>query len=1544
MNKQLFKVFSLITVLALVLMALPMQNANAAGSISLTALGNPYTQDFDTLSNTAGSTTNNLTINGWYLTESGGGARDNEQYAVDTGSSTTGDTYSYGAAGSTERALGALRSGTLIPIFGANFTNNTGSTITSLDIAYSGEEWRLGTAGRTDQINFVYSLNATDLTTGTWISAASLNFVTPDTATVGAKNGNAAGERTALSATISGLSIPNGTTFWIGWTDTDASGADDGLAVDDFSLTPNSNPAPTNPTGTGAATPSSVAVGASTLLTVTVTPGANPASTGLGVSCDLTAIGGAGSQAFFDDNTNGDIAAGDNIFSFQTTVPNATTAGSKSLPCTITDSFPRSGSASISLTVQALQSTASVVISQIYGGAGCGTAGCSTYTNDYIELYNRSASPVNLSGWSVQYAAAGGTSWQTTALSGTVAPGMYFLVQEGGNANGISPLPTPNATGSINMAAGAAKVALVSSTTALSGTCPLGGSTVDFVGYGTTANCSEGNANAPAPSTTTAIFRAGNGATDTDNNASDFAAAAPNPRNTPPPINLSISDVTLNEGNSGTTTFTFVVSLTSPAGAGGVTFDIAAANDTATAPSDFAAKSLTGQTILAGSSSYSFDVLVNGDLTDEPDETFFVNVTNVTGVSAVTDGQGVGTILNDDVDFCSVSYTPIYQIQGSGLTPAITGPVATKGVVVGDYEGPSPAQRGFFIQDPAGDGNATTSDGIFVFNGNNNSVSLGDMVYVSGTAGDFQDQTQISNVTNIANCGTGTVAPTDVTFPVPSPTFLEQYEGMLVRLPQTMYVTEHFQLGRFGQVVLSVNGKLKQPTNVVAPGVPALALQAQNDLSKIVLDDDLQSQNPDPILFGRGGLPLSASNTLRGGDTATNIVGVMTYTWSGNAASGNAYRLRPINALGGGSPNFQPANPRPAVPAAVGGTVRVVGMNLLNFFNTFTGCKVGVTNVSIDCRGATSQQEFDRQWPKTVAAILAMNPDVLGVNELENDGYGPNSALQFLTDKLNAATAPGTYAFIDVDANTGQVNAMGSDAIRIALLYKPAVVTPVGQTAPLNTVAFVNGGDSAPRNRPSLAQAFKVNSTGAVFIVDLNHLKSKGSACDAPDAGDGQGNCNQVRVNAVNELLSFFAADPTGTGDPDILMIGDYNSYAKEDPITALKNGGFTNLVESFIGPDAYSYVFDGQWGYLDQALGSASLVNQVTGVADYHINSDEPSVLDYLEDFKSPGQLVSLYAPDQYRVSDHDPVVIGLTPNAPPTVNAGGSYSVNEGSSVTLNANGSDPNGDSLTYAWDLDNNGSFETSGQSASFSAAALDGPSSYTVKVKATDPGGLSATSTATVDVKNVAPTVTLSGPTGNLSCGSNNASLTVSFSDPGVADTHTAVIIWGDGNTETISPATSPFSRSHTYALVGTYTANVTVTDDDGDSGSASKSMTVNYNTTGILQPVNSDGTSVFKFGSTIPVKIRFTNCNGTIPSNLAPTIKLTMVSGSTPGLEINEPISTSAADTSGVMRFSTDQYIYNLATKPLPDSTATYRITITVPSTGQTVNVNFGLK
>ena len=310
-----------------------------AQCVSLTSIGNSYTQNFDTLANIAGSTTNTLTITGWFMTESGGGARDNEQYAVDTGGSNTGDTYSYGAAGSTDRALGGLRSGSLIPLFGACFTNNTGAPIASLSIAYTGEQWRMGTAGRADQINFEYSANATDLNTGTWTGVPALNFIGPVTTTTGAKDGNAAGNRTALSSSVT-LDIANGATVWIRWTDVDVTGADDGLAVDDFSLTPRGTGAPS---GSGSSSPNPVAAGSSTNLTANITPGVSPASTSIAVACNLAAIGG--SASFDLPNSTG------NTYSAAYSVPAATAASTYALPCTVSDAQGRSGNFNISLTV-----------------------------------------------------------------------------------------------------------------------------------------------------------------------------------------------------------------------------------------------------------------------------------------------------------------------------------------------------------------------------------------------------------------------------------------------------------------------------------------------------------------------------------------------------------------------------------------------------------------------------------------------------------------------------------------------------------------------------------------------------------------------------------------------------------------------------------------------------------------------------------------------------------------------------------------------------------------------------------------------------------------------------------------------------------------------------------------------------------------------------------------------------------------------------------------------------------------------------------------
>jgi uncharacterized protein len=277
--------------------------------------------------------------------------------------------------------------------------------------------------------------------------------------------------------------------------------------------------APTDPTGSGSATPPEVLPGEPTLLSVDVTPGTNPESTGITVSADLTAIGGDGDQAF--TSTDG------LTFTFEATVASDTADGLVSLPVSIADAEGRSGTTTIQLIVGSV-SGGNVVISQVYGGGGNSGA---TYTHDFIELYNRTDDPINLNGWSVQYASATGSSWAVTPLSGSIQPGGYYLVQQAAGAGGTTPLPTPDAVGSIAMAAGAGKVALSSGTAALSGTCPTSDVYVDFVGYGSTATCYEGSGPTATLSNTTAALRKDDGAQDTNDNAADFTTGDPNPRN-----------------------------------------------------------------------------------------------------------------------------------------------------------------------------------------------------------------------------------------------------------------------------------------------------------------------------------------------------------------------------------------------------------------------------------------------------------------------------------------------------------------------------------------------------------------------------------------------------------------------------------------------------------------------------------------------------------------------------------------------------------------------------------------------------------------------------------------------------------------------------------------------------------------------------------------------------------------------------------------------------------------------------------------------------
>lgn len=583
------------------------------------------------------------------------------------------------------------------------------------------------------------------------------------------------------------------------------------------------------------------------------------------------------------------------------------------------------------------------------------------------------------------------------------------------------------------------------------------------------------------------------------------------------------------------------------------------------------------------------------------------------------------------IEVCGNPTTLVHDIQGSGLASSIDGTtVSIEGIVVGDFQddvsGTHGDLDGFYIQEEDADADAdqNTSEGIFVFDGSfpTVNVQIGDRVRVAGTVSELTGMTEINATTLIDVCASGMPLPaaTVVTLPVNALTDFENYEGMLVTFP-SLVISAHFNFDRYGVITLTTDG-LYQPTAVFDPGSQeAMDLASLNALSQITLDNGRTTQNSDPTIHPNGNI-FDLSNRFRGGDVLENVTGVMDYRF-------DDYRIQPTQGA-----LYSEVNPRTTQPVTVGGSLKVAAFNVLNYFNG-DGSGGGFPTQ----RGADTQAEFLRQRAKIVAALVAIDSDVVGLMEIENDGYGTTSAIQDLVNGLNDATGSGTYAFVDPG-----VIGIGIGVIAVGLIYKPSTVSLLGDSAILDTSVDPNFLDT--HNRPALAQTFVEQSSGEAFTVVVNHLKSKGFNCDDlddPDTGDGSGNCNLTRTKAAQALVTWLAGDPTGSSDTDFLVIGDLNAFDREDPVDAILAAGYTDLLASFVGEFAYSFVFDAQMGYLDYALSSATLTGQVTGATVWHINADEPDLINYDTTFKTPAQQ-AIYAPDSYRSSDHDPVVVGLS------------------------------------------------------------------------------------------------------------------------------------------------------------------------------------------------------------------------------------------------------------------------------------------------------------
>jgi uncharacterized protein len=923
-----------------------------AQCVSLTAPNSAYTQNFDTLAATGTSST---VPAGWSFAESGTSA--NTTYTAGTGSANTGDTYSFGAAGSTDRAFGGLQSGALIPTIGACFVNNTGVAISSLQVSYTGEEWRLGTANRADQINFQYSTDATSITTGTWTGVAALDFTTPSqTGTAGARDGNAAANRTAIGSVIGSLNIPNGATFYIRWNDFNASGADDGLAVDDFSLIP-------NPAGLG----------------------------------------------------------------------------------------------------------------------------------------------------------------------------------------------------------------------------------------------------------------------------------------------LSINDVSLAEGNSGTTNFTFTVSLTGPAGAGGVSFDIATADGTATAGSDYVAQSLFAQSIPQGSSTYTFTVLVNGDTVSEANETFFVNITNVTGAS-ILDGQGQGTILNDDFT-CTATQT-IAQIQGNtGTSPFANTTQTTTGIVT--YL----KSNGFFLQMPSpGDGDPATSDGIFVFTSSAPTVAVGDSACVTGTITEFTNASTTDPANTLTEIGTPTVLKLSSNNALPAPVTLspdpngakdqfERYESMRVQVANLTVVAPtggtvdevnatSTSNGAFWGVVQGVNRPFREPgvevTHPIAATLPACCIP-------------LFDGNPERIQVFTGNPGVTKIDVTVGANVA-NVAGTLDVFFGDYEID---VEPATVPTVSNNNLTFT------AVPTPLASELTVATANLERFFDTTDD--PAVSDVVL------TSTAFANRLKKASLEIrnVLKTPDVVSVEEMENLTTLQSLSAQISSDAIAAGQPDPQYQAFLVEGND-----IGGIDVGFLAKSSRVSVTSVTQFGKATTYTDPNTNQQAILNdRPPLVLTGVAHNgalAGLPFTVIANHLK----ALPADDPTD-----TRVRVKREAQaefLANLIQARQVANPNELIISVGDYNAFEFNDgladvigvvsgtpaatnqtlvPGPVLVNPALTELSTAFLPANArYSYSFGGNAQAIDHILANQKALARVTRFAVGHSNADFPEV--FRNDVTRPE-----------RLSDHDAEVAYLSLPAAVDVTSSVSY-----------------------------------------------------------------------------------------------------------------------------------------------------------------------------------------------------------------------------------------------------------------------------------------------
>lgn len=643
--------------------------------------------------------------------------------------------------------------------------------------------------------------------------------------------------------------------------------------------------------------------------------------------------------------------------------------------------------------------------------------------------------------------------------------------------------------------------------------------------------------------------------------------------------------------------------------------------------------------------------VADGVDTDSADDWEVLNFFNDSPPNTPTAGTGLdggGPIGEGSIDD---DPTLISAIQGSGDASDLVGQtVVVEAIVTGDYQnGDDDSFRdlgGFFLMEEGADqdADAATSEGLFVFEGNDDTlsdVSAGDQVRVLGTVVERFGKTSIE-VQEIRIEEAEAVDPLSlaVSTTLPDADGREALEGMLVTIEEALTFSESFDYEAFGEALFTTDGPVFQFSQLNTPDVAGnTAYQEEVADRSITIDDGTNGGRADfsPITLPDGRV-ITAPDDFYMGQSVDDLTAIFDFDFG-------EYRLRlPEDVF---FDLDDSSNPVTTEPEDVGSAYKVASLNVLNYFTTIDG----LTDNGNDPRGADSIEELARQTDKLVETILGMESDVIGLIEIENDFAGTEFAIQTLVGEINAELGSDDWAFVDPGTEF-----VGDDAIAVAFIYDTTTTGLVGDAAILDTDAFLDplgtgtGGDEF--NRAALAQTFTDLESGGNFTAAVNHFKSKGSLTGAPedvDQGDGAGNNNATRTAASQELAAWLETDPTGSDDEDVLILGDLNAYARETPITALEDAGYTNLASAFEGDDVASFRFSGQIGTLDYALANEALNGQVTGATTWNTNSDTPVIFDYNLD----GTFTSQDRPtDQglfdgespLRASDHDPVIVGLS------------------------------------------------------------------------------------------------------------------------------------------------------------------------------------------------------------------------------------------------------------------------------------------------------------